>query len=272
MSLEQNVQKITVPRIIQMKVRGEKIAALTAYDALMAEMLDQAGIDIILVGDSAAMVIAGYQTTLPITMEEMLYHTRSVRRGVKRALLVADMPFLSYQVSIEEGVRNAGRFLKEAGAEAVKVEGGEPVLPLVERLTQIGVPVMGHLGLIPQSIHKFGEYKLQGKDNSAAKKMKKEAKMLEDAGVFSIVLEKIPADLAREISESVSIPTIGIGAGIHCDGQILVSHDMLGIFDKFKPKFVRRYAELGKAMREAFLKYVNDVKYNQFPGESESFK
>jgi len=272
MSVEKPIKKVTVPIIIHMKATGEKIAALTAYDALMAEMLDHAGIDIILIGDSAAMVVAGYETTLPITMEEMLYHTRSVSRAVKRALVVADMPFLSYQTSIEEGIRNAGRFLKEGGAEAVKVEGGEPVAELVRKLTDYGIPVMGHLGLIPQSIHKFGDYKLQGKDPTVAKRLKKEAKMLEEAGIFSLVLEKIPTQLAREISESIKVPTIGIGAGPHCDGQILVSHDMLGIFDKFKPRFVRRYAELGQQIRQAFRNYISDVKYQKFPDDSESFE
>ncbi|NOX38119.1 MAG: 3-methyl-2-oxobutanoate hydroxymethyltransferase [Calditrichaeota bacterium] len=271
MSVHEEKKKITVPDIIQMKALGQKIAALTAYDALMARLLDESGIDLILVGDSASMVVAGYETTLPITMEEMLYHVRSVRRGVQRALVVADMPFLSYQTSLEAGIRNAGLFLK-AGAEAVKVEGGEPVLELVEKLVDFGIPVMGHLGLIPQSIHKFGSYKLQGKDPAIAKKLKKEARMLEEAGVFSLVLEKIPTSLARDITESIKIPTIGIGAGPYCDGQILVSHDMLGLFDKFKPRFVRRYAELAQTMRQAFRNYIHDVRSGEFPSEGESFE
>lgn len=271
MSTHQVRKKITVPAILEMKNRGEKIAALTAYDYLMAEMLDEAGMDIILVGDSAGMVIAGHESTLPITMEEMLYHTRIVRRGVKRALLVADMPFLSYQPSIAEGIKNAGRFLKEAGAEAVKVEGGNTVAELVEKLVGYGIPVMGHIGLTPQSINKFGSYSLQGTEVETAALLKKDALLLEEAGAFSIVLEKLPAELAREITGAVNIPTIGIGAGPHCDGQILVSHDMLGIFDKFKPKFVRRYAEIGKTMREAFSNYVRDVRSGEFPNENESF-
>ncbi len=272
MSIEKQIKKITVPDIVEMKIRGEKIAALTAYDVLMAEMLDESGIEIVLVGDSASMVVAGNDTTLPVTMDEMVNFTRYVRRGIKRALLVADMPFLSYQGSIAEGIANAGRFLKEAGAEAVKVEGGEPVAELIDKLVDIGVPVMGHLGLTPQSIHKFGSYKLQGKDPTLARKLKREAKLLEDAGVFSLVLEKIPAGLAREITQSLKIPTIGIGAGAYCDGQILVSQDMLGMFDKFKPKFVRRYATLGETMRQAFADYLRDVKDGQFPSEAESFE
>ena len=271
MSSHQNQKKVTVPEIMTMKTRGEKIAALTAYDYLTAEMLDEAGMDIILVGDSAGMVIAGHETTLPITLDEMIFMTQNVRRGVKKALLVADMPFLSYQTSITEGIKNAGRFLKEAQAEAVKVEGGKVVTELVSKLVEYGIPVMGHLGLTPQSINKFGSYKLQGSDSETANILMKDAKLIEEAGAFSIVLEKIPADLARQISESIKIPTIGIGAGPHCDGQVLVSHDMLGIFDKFKPKFVRRYAELGNLMRQAFTEYIKDVKNNEFPNNDESF-
>lgn len=272
MSQHREVRKITVPELIAMKSRGEKIAALTAYDALMGRLLDEAGIDVILVGDSAAMVMAGHPTTLPITMEQMLYHVQCVRRGVNRALLVADMPFLAYQTSLEEGIRNAGRFLKEAGAEAVKVEGGEPVVELVRRLVDYGIPVMGHLGLIPQSIHKFGSYRLQGKDPAIARKLKREARLLADAGVFSLVLEKIPSGLAREITESVNVPTIGIGAGPHCDGQILVTQDMLGLFEAFQPKFVRRYAQLAQEMRRAFQAYIEDVRQGGFPGEAESYE
>ncbi|RMF59734.1 MAG: 3-methyl-2-oxobutanoate hydroxymethyltransferase [Calditrichaeota bacterium] len=271
MSVHKEHPKMTVPRLIAKKAKGEQIAALTAYDTLMAEILDESGIDVILVGDSAAMVMAGHSTTLPITMEEMLFYTRNVRRGVKKALLVADMPFLSYQCSLEEGIRNAGRFLKEAGAEAVKIEGGEPVVELIARLVDFGIPVMGHLGLTPQSIHKFGSYKLQGKESAVAKKLKKEAKMLEEAGIFSLVLEKIPAGLAREITETIKVPTIGIGAGVHCDGQILVAHDMLGIYDKMKPRFVRRYAEIAQTMRQAFDQYIDDVRNRRFPSDEESF-
>lgn len=271
MSSHQERKKVTVPEIMAMKARGEKIAALTAYDYLIAEMLDEAGMDIVLVGDSAGMVIAGHETTLPITMEEMIFITQNVRRGVKRALLVADMPFLSFQTSVSEGIKNAGRFLKEAQAEAVKVEGGKAVVELVDKLTGYGIPVMGHLGLTPQSINKFGSYKLQGSESEAANILKNDARLLEEAGAFSIVLEKIPAHLAKEISTMLTIPTIGIGAGPDCDGQVLVTHDMLGIFDKFKPKFVRRYAEIGNTMRNAFAAYVKDVKSNEFPNADESF-
>ncbi len=272
MSASNEIKKITVPQIMGMKKKGEKITGLTAYDFLMAEMLDQAGIELILVGDSAGMVVAGYENTLPIGMEEMLYHARIVNKAVKRALVVGDMPFLSYQASLEKGIENAGRFLKEAEVQAVKIEGGEPVAELVNRLVNYGIPVMGHIGLTPQSIHKFGSYKLQGRAPEVADQLKRDALLLEEAGVFSIVLEKIPSSLGAEITRSVNIPTIGIGAGPDCDGQILVSHDMLGIFDKFKPKFVRRYAEMAADMRRAFGAYHEDVKNGKFPADEESFE
>ncbi|MHB2154742.1 3-methyl-2-oxobutanoate hydroxymethyltransferase [Calditrichota bacterium GD2] len=271
MSVQREVKRITVPVIKRMKAQGEPIAMLTAYDTLMAELLDESGVDIILVGDSGGMVMAGHENTLSVTMEEMLHYVKAVRKGVNRALLVADMPFLSYQVSVEEGVRNAGRFLQEGGAEAVKIEGGRSVAPLIERLVEIGIPVMGHLGLTPQSVHLFGGYGVQGKEAEIAEKLKQEARSLEDAGVFSLVLEKIPSRLAKEISENLKIPTIGIGAGKYCDGQVLVSHDMLGLYEKFKPKFVRRYAQLAKTMREAFINYVQDVKQRDFPDDHESY-
>jgi len=256
---------------MEMKGRGEKIAALTAYDATMASLLDEAGLDLILVGDSAAMVVAGYETTLPMTLEAMLYHTAAVRRGVKRALLVADMPFLSYQVTVEEAVRNAGRFFQEAGAEAVKVEGGEEMADTIRRLTAVGMPVLGHLGLTPQSIRKFGGYLLQGKTEQEAECLLRDAQILTEAGVFAIVLEKIPAQVAKKITDAVSVPTIGIGAGPHCDGQILVTHDMLGLFEKFRPKFARRYAELARVIRQACSGYVEDVKRGAFPSLEESY-
>ncbi|MFC2088626.1 3-methyl-2-oxobutanoate hydroxymethyltransferase [Calditrichota bacterium] len=271
MSSSKKVKKVTVPSIIKMKKNGEKIAVLTAYDFLMAEMLDEAGIDIILVGDSMGMVIAGFKSTLPVTMDMMIHHASAVNRGVKRALLVADMPFLSFQKSDADTIGNAGSFLQEAGAEAVKIEGGELVAETIYKLVNYGIPVMAHLGLIPQSINKFGTYEVIGKDEITAKKILEEAKIIEEAGAFSVVLEKIPADLAKEISQTLKIPTIGIGAGKYCDGQVLVSHDMLGIFDKFNPKFVRRYAELGKEMRTAFVHYVDDVKKNKFPSDDESY-
>jgi len=244
---------------------------LTAYDALMADLVDRSGIDIILVGDSAGMVMGGYENTLSVTMEEMLFYTKSVRRGVNRALLVADMPFMSYQAGTNEAVKNAGRFLQEAGAEAVKLEGGKPVLDIIIRMVQFGIPVMGHLGLTPQSIHQLGGYGVQGKEEALANRLKEEALLLQDAGVFSLVLEKVPAALASEITQSLHIPTIGIGAGQACDGQVLVTHDMLGLYDKFKPKFVRRYAELGKNMMDALVHYIDDVKNHSFPDENESY-
>jgi 3-methyl-2-oxobutanoate hydroxymethyltransferase len=271
MSINKNVKKITVPEIVNMKKQGEKITALTAYDVLMAQILNDSGIDIILVGDSGGMVMAGYENTLAVTMEEMLFYCKSVRRGVKRALLIADMPFLSYQTSIEEAIKNAGRFLQEAGMEAVKIEGGKAVKDIVKKLVGFGVPVMGHIGLTPQSIHQFGGYGLRGKDDQIAKQLLEDAFILQEAGAFSIVLEKIPSALAKEITNNLDIPTIGIGAGKDCDGQILVSHDMLGLYEKFKPKFVRHYAELGKSMREAFNGYINDVKNTKFPSEDESY-
>ena len=266
-----NIEKITIPLLKKMKREGEKIACLTAYDWLMASLLDTAGIDLILVGDSGAMVFAGHETTLPITMDQMIYHTQAVSRGVKRALLIADMPFLSYQISPEKALENAGRFLKEGGAEGVKIEGGEPMGEIIHKLVNVGIPVMGHLGLTPQSIRAFGGYRVRGKGIEEAEELKRDAKILEQAGVFSIVLEKIPATLAEEITSSVSIPTIGIGAGPHCDGQILVTHDMLGLFESFKPKFVRRYTELAQIIRNATEQYINDIKKGKYPSKEESY-
>jgi len=263
--------KITVPHLIEMKKQGEKIACLTAYDWLFASLLDQAGLDVILVGDSAAMVFSGHETTLPISMDEMVYHTRCVSRGVKRALIVADMPFLSFQISPEETLRNAGRFLKEGGAEAVKIEGGRAVAETIRRLTGVGIPVMGHLGLTPQSIKAFGGYRIRGKENDESAELLEDAGILEKAGVFSIVLEKIPAALAKKITAAVSVPTIGIGAGQSCDGQILVTPDMLGLFEKFKPKFVRQYAKLGVGVIDAVSRYAEDVKKGRYPSQEESY-
>jgi len=265
------MDKRTIPQLREMKEKGEKIACLTAYDYLTAHLLDKAGIDLILVGDSGAMVFAGHETTLPINMDQIIYHTQAVARGVKKSLLIADMPFLSYQVSTEEAVRNAGRCMKEANADGVKLEGSAPVLETVHRLVTIGIPVMGHIGLTPQSIRSLGGYPLRGKRPEEAEALKQEARALEEAGAFSIVLEKIPADLAAEISKMLTIPTIGIGAGPQCDGQILVTHDMLGMFEAFKPKFVRRYAELGKSIEDAVRDYVRDVKTTEYPDKSESY-
>jgi len=271
MSTSKQNQKITVPEIIAMKKRGEKITSLTAYDFLFASILDEAGIEIVLVGDSGAMVFAGHDTTLPITLDEMIYHTRAVRRGVKRALLVTDMPFLSYQISPEEALRNAGRCLKEGGAEAVKLEGGERVVEAIRRMVDAGIPVMGHLGLTPQSVNAFGGYGLQGANAKAADRLLKDAKLLEQAGVFAIVLEKIPAQLAKQVSEAIAVPTIGIAAGPHCDGQVLVTHDMLGLYEKFRLKFVRRYAEVGVTIRNAAESFARDVKFGSFPSADESY-
>ncbi|OQX96092.1 3-methyl-2-oxobutanoate hydroxymethyltransferase [candidate division KSB1 bacterium 4572_119] len=266
-----NKQKITAPIITQMKQQGEKISALTAYDYLMAMYLDDAGLDLILVGDSGAMVFAGHDTTIPITMDELIYHTRAASRGVKRALLVADMPFLSYQISPEDALRNAGRFIKEGRAEAVKLEGGEAMAETVNRMVNAGIPVMGHLGLTPQSINKFGGYKVQARSEKSVEKLVSDAVALEQAGAFSIVLEKIPSAAAKLVTEKVNVPTVGIGAGPHCDGQILVTHDMLGLFEKFRPKFIRIYAELGNEIREACARYVEDVKIKSFPNKDESY-
>ncbi len=262
--------KWTTTRIKGLKGK-EKVVCLTAYDYASAGLLDAAGIHIALVGDSLAMTVLGYESTLPVTIDQMLHHTAAVSRGVENALVVADMPFLSYQVSIEEGVENAGRFLKEAGADAVKIEGGAFRAPLVEMLIANGIPVMGHIGLTPQSIHAFGGYKVQGKEAPEAEKLIADAKALDKAGVFSLVLECVPANLATEISEAISTPTIGIGAGPGCDGQVLVMHDLLGLYGEFKPKFVKRYAELGDEMRKAFEAYKKDVEDGTFPGPEHSF-
>ena len=264
-------KKITAPRLKKMKTEGEKIACLTAYDYITASLLDDAGVDLILVGDSGAMVFAGHQTTLPITVDQMVYHTQAVSRGVKRALIISDMPFLSFQVSPEEAVRNAGRFLKEGGADGVKVEGGEHMAETINRLVTIGIPVMAHIGLTPQSIHHLGGYRLRGKEAKEAKEIKRDAKIVEEAGAFAVVLEKMPAALAKEITRSMVIPTIGIGAGLHCDGQILVTHDMLGLFEAFKPKFVRHYAELAQTIRKGVTQYCKDVKEKEYPSTEESY-
>lgn len=253
-----------------MKARGEKIVCLTAYDFPTARILDQAGVDLILVGDSAANVIYGMATTLTIGMAEMVYHTRAVAAGVKRALVVSDMPFLSYQVSLDRAVDNAGRLLK-AGAEAVKVEGAGLVLETVSRLVEYGIPVMGHLGLTPQSVHKLGGYRLQARKPEEQERLLSDALDLEKAGCFALVLEKVPAEVAKMVTMRLKIPTIGIGAGLHCDGQVLVLQDMLGFFEEQQFKFVKRYAEIGQAVRQAVMSYVADVRAGRFPGEEHSF-
>jgi len=264
-------RKVTTNRLLEMKEGGVRIAALTAYDYTMAQLLDAAGIDVILVGDSVSTVMQGLETTVTVTMEHMVYHATLVRRGVQRALVVADLPFMSYQVRADEALRNAGRMVKEAGAEAVKLEGGRVVADTVRRIVDVGIPVMGHLGLTPQSIHKFGTYQVRATDEKEAAELREDAKILEQAGVCAIVLEKVPAALAAEVTRSVSVPIIGIGAGAGCDGQILVSHDMLGIVTRFNPRFVRRYAEVGADMQAAFEHYARDVRSGEFPSDAESY-
>ncbi len=248
-----------------MKAGGQKITVLTAYDATTARLFDSAGIDVLLVGDSLGMVVLGYDTTLPVTMEDMLHHTRAVARGASRSLIVADMPFLSYQVSVEEAVRNAGRFIQEAGAEAVKVEGGRPVLAVVRRLVEIGIPVMGHLGLTPQSVHQLGGFRMQARSEEAARLLLEDAHALEDAGAFSIVLESIPDRVAEEVTSALTVPTIGIGAGPSCDGQVLVGPDILGLYDGDVPSFVKQYANLRETITSAAREYAREVREGEFP-------
>ena len=264
-------RKVTTKSLQRMKERKEPIAALTAYDHLMAQFVDKAGVDVILVGDSVAMVMQGRETTVSVTMEQMLYHAGIVSSAVERALVVGDLPFMSYQVNPDEALRNSGRMVKESGVECVKLEGGEPICATVRRIVDVGIPVMGHLGLTPQSIHKFGTYQVRATTPEEAEEVRRDALALQDAGVFAIVLEKIPAQLAESISKELVVPVIGIGAGPGCDGQILVSHDMLGLYTRFHPRFVRRYAELGAAMHDAFRRYAQDVKGRQFPSPSESY-
>ncbi len=266
------MKRITIDDLKGMKRRGERIAMITAYDCPCARLVEQAGADVILVGDTLGMVVLGYDTTLPVTVEEMLHHIRAVVRGTQHALIVGDMPFMSYQASPEEALRNAGRFLKEGGAQAVKLEGGVTVAESVRRMVQAGIPVMGHIGLTPQSVNQFGGFKLQGKTPAAAAKLIQDARALEEAGAFAIVLETIPAPLARLITSRVSVPTIGIGAGVDCDGQVQVFHDMLGLFEEFTPKHARRYAEVGEVIRNAVAAYVRDVREGAFPTEKESFR
>ncbi|HSE89716.1 MAG TPA: 3-methyl-2-oxobutanoate hydroxymethyltransferase [Candidatus Binatia bacterium] len=265
-------EKVTVPDIIKRKQQGEKITCLTAYDYSFARILDQAGIDILLVGDSVGCVFQGHANTLPVTLDDMIYHTRAAARGRKRALLVGDMPFLSYQVSREEAIKNAGRLLQEGGAEGVKLEGGLAIQDTIEAIVKIGIPVMGHVGLTPQSVHRFGGYKVQGKSKEQRAAVTGDALAVEDAGAFAVVLEGIPLDLAKEISERLAIPTIGIGAGPHCDGQVLVIHDMLGLFDDFTPKFVKRYADIKEVMTGAVKSFIADVRERKFPGEEHAFR
>lgn len=269
--LVDDARKVTTHRLIEMKQSGKKIAMLTSYDYSMAQIVDGAGVDIILVGDSASNTMAGNVTTLPITIDQIIYHARSVVRGVKRALVVCDMPFGTYQVDPEDAVRNAIRIMQESGCDAVKLEGGTEILPAVRRILDAGIPVCGHLGLTPQSINKFGTYAVRAKEEAEARKLRSDARALAEAGCFAIVLEKIPAALATEVTQNIDIPIIGIGAGGGCDGQVLVVHDMLGLNKGFSPKFLRRYADLHTVMTDAIGQYVTDVKNCDFPNENEQY-
>ena len=264
-------RKVTTHRLIEMKQKGEKISMLTSYDYTMAGIVDKAGVDVILVGDSASNVMAGHQTTLPITVDHMIYHASAVVRAVNRALVVCDMPFGSYQVNAAEGVTNAIRIMKESGCDALKLEGGVEIIDTVKRILDAGIPVMGHLGLTPQSINKFGTYAVRAKEEAEAEKLISDAKLLAETGCFGIVLEKVPAQLAARVTSEVSVPTIGIGAGNGCDGQVLVVADMLGMTQGFSPRFLRRYANLNEVITDAVGHYVTDVKNGDFPNESESY-
>jgi 3-methyl-2-oxobutanoate hydroxymethyltransferase len=271
MSTQIAITRVTTATIRAMKKKGEKITMLTAYDYPTALALDAEGIDILLVGDTLGMVVLGYDSTLPVTMEDMIHHTKAVMRGAQHALVIGDMPFMSYQVSVEEAVRNAGRFLKETGCQAVKLEGGREVAETTRRIAAAGIPVMGHVGLTPQSIHQFGGFKVQGKEDKAALRILEDAKILQEAGAFSVVLECVPKELAKAITESLEIPTIGIGAGIYCDGQVLVVNDMLGLFERFTPKFVKKYGHLNDEIRAAVKTYIDDVKKGDFPDDVHSY-
>ncbi|MBC7758679.1 MAG: 3-methyl-2-oxobutanoate hydroxymethyltransferase [Phormidesmis sp. FL-bin-119] len=271
MSVHKEVKRITTNTILGMKQKGEKIAMLTSYDFSMATIVDEGGIDVILVGDSASNVMAGHETTLPITLDQMIYHAASVVRAVKRALVVVDLPFGSYQGNSKEALNSAIRIMKESGAHSVKLEGGIEVRESIDRIITAGIPVMGHLGLTPQSIYKFGTYTVRAREEAEAEKLKSDILVLQDAGCFAVVLEKIPARLAEEVTKSVKIPTIGIGAGPHCDGQVLVVHDMLGLNKGFKPRFLRQYLNLFDDINGAVSNYVKDVKSGSFPNESEQY-
>ncbi|MFN5417179.1 MAG: 3-methyl-2-oxobutanoate hydroxymethyltransferase [Flavobacteriia bacterium] len=271
MSVHKNVKRVTTNVLLEMKQRGEKISMLTGYDFSMAKIIDEAGIDVILVGDSASNVMAGHETTLPITLDQMIYHASSVVRAVERALIVVDMPFGSYQGNSKEALSNAIRIMKESGGHSVKMEGGQEIIESVKRILTAGIPVMGHLGLTPQSIYKFGTYVVRAKEEDEANRLIEDAKALEEAGCFAIVLEKIPAKLAELVAKSVSVPIIGIGAGGGVDGQVLVVHDMLGINNEFSPRFLRKYNNLYDQMMNSFQDYIKDVKSGDFPNESEQY-
>jgi len=266
------MNRVSTTDVREMKKRGDKIVMMTAYDYPSARLVEEAGADLILVGDTLGMVVLGYDSTLPVTMEEMIHHTRAVVRGTQRVLVVGDMPFMSYQTGWQDAMTNAARFMKEANCGAVKLEGGVRSAEIVRRLTEAGIPVMGHIGLTPQSVNQLGGFKLQGKTPAAAVQLMHDAQALEQAGAFAIVLETIPAPLAKLLTQRLSIPTIGIGAGVHCDGQVQVFHDLLGLFDAFAPKHARRYAEVGATIREAVARYAADVRSGAFPTAKESFK
>ncbi len=261
----------TILDIQRMKSEGEKIAVLTAYDYPFARLMDLEGIDMILVGDSVGTVVSGFDNTLPVTMEEIIYHTRAVVRGASGALVIADMPFLSYQVDLSEARRNAGRLLKEGGAQAVKLEGGEPVAETIRAIVAMDIPVVAHVGLTPQSIHRMGGFRVQGREEEKARRVLRDARAVEEAGASILVLEGIPAALAREITAEVSIPTIGIGAGVHCDGQVLVIHDILGLCEKYSPRFVKKFADVSGTIRRGIGDYIREVKEGSFPGDEHSF-
>lgn len=269
--MEQSSTPVRLPDLARRKLCGEKITMLTAYDATMARLLDAAGIDVLLVGDSLGMVVLGYEDTIPVTMEDILHHTRAVVRGARRALIVADLPFLSYQVSESEAVRNAGRLLQDGGAAAVKLEGGAVVAPTLRRIVQTGIPVMGHIGLTPQSVRALGGYRYTGRTAEDAERLLGDARALQDAGAFSLVLECVADEAAQRITSELEIPTIGIGAGPHCDGQVLVSYDMSGLFDGFTPRFVKRYADVASEVSRAAREYADDVKNGRFPAREHSF-
>lgn len=271
MSIHKEVKKVTTNTLQKMKEKGEKIAMLTAYDFSFAKIFDNAGIDVLLVGDSAGNVIAGYETTVPVTLDQIIYHAQCVVRGVNRSLVVVDMPFGTYQSNSDVALASAIKIMKETGGHSIKMEGGEEIVDSIKRIVSAGIPVMGHLGLTPQSIYKFGTYTVRAKEETEADKLRRDIQLLEQAGCFAVVLEKIPAALAKEVTESVNIPTIGIGAGANCDGQVLVMHDMLGITTEFKPRFLRQYLNLGEQINSAISNYVSDVKQSLFPNESESY-
>ena len=266
------MEKVTTINLKKLKQQGKKITMLTCYDYSTSLLMNEAGIDVLLVGDSLGMVILGYENTLPVTMEEMMHHTKAVKKGNSRALLVADMPYLSYQLNARDAIKNAGRFIKEGGAEAVKLEGGKEMVKIIKAMLTADIPVMGHIGLTPQAVHKMGGYKVQGREQKQAQILLEDAKVLENAGVFSLILESIPWELAKKITEILSIPTIGIGAGKYCDGQVLVVNDMLGIYQKFTPKFVKKYADLKSVMKEAFNKFKEEVQEEKFPNNEHSYE